>query len=96
MEASGEFSNAGRMKLILFQDKIAKDPTTHGAVFVPSILGSDKTTVSVGTGNTEFYPLYGGLGNLFNSTRRAHRDGLSICAFLSIPKSEHLNHSLFF
>ncbi|KAJ7875741.1 hypothetical protein B0H14DRAFT_3436990 [Mycena olivaceomarginata] len=39
------------------------------------------------TGNTEFYPLYGGLGNLFNSTRRAHRDGLSICAFLSIPKT---------
>ncbi|KAJ7346269.1 hypothetical protein DFH08DRAFT_701453 [Mycena albidolilacea] len=77
-------------------DEIAKDPTTHGAMFVPSIFGSDKTTVSVGTGNTEFYPLYGGLGNLFNSTRRAHRDGLSICAFLSIPKSEHLNHSLFF
>ncbi|KAJ7844797.1 hypothetical protein B0H13DRAFT_2255634 [Mycena leptocephala] len=51
------------------------------------VLGSDKTTVSVGTGNTEFYPLYGGVGNLFNGARRAHRDGLSIMAFLSIPKS---------
>ncbi|KAJ7932345.1 hypothetical protein B0H13DRAFT_2518823 [Mycena leptocephala] len=68
-------------------DEIAKDPNTHGAMFVPSVLGSDKTTVSVGTGNTEFYPLYGGVGNLFNGARRAHRDGLSIMAFLSIPKT---------
>ncbi|KAJ7864139.1 hypothetical protein B0H14DRAFT_2348638 [Mycena olivaceomarginata] len=68
-------------------DKIAKDENTHGAMFVPSVLGSDKTTVSVGTGNTEFYPFYGGIGNIYNSTRRAHRDGLSVVAFLSIPKS---------
>ncbi|KAF8170468.1 hypothetical protein K438DRAFT_1853988 [Mycena galopus ATCC 62051] len=68
-------------------DEIAKDPSTHGAMFVPSVLGSDKTTVSVGTGNTEFYPLYGGIGNLFHAARRAHRDGLSVMAFLSIPKT---------
>ncbi|KAJ7687658.1 hypothetical protein B0H17DRAFT_1069770 [Mycena rosella] len=49
-------------------------------MFVPGVLGSDKTTVSVGTGNTEFYPLYGSVGNIFNSTRRAHRDGLSVVA----------------
>ncbi|KAJ7750937.1 hypothetical protein DFH07DRAFT_869023 [Mycena maculata] len=65
-------------------DKIAKDESTHGAMFVPSVLGSDKTTVSVGTGNTEFYPLYSGIGNIHNSTRRAH---LSVMAFLSIPKT---------
>ncbi|KAJ6607956.1 hypothetical protein B0H10DRAFT_2166674 [Mycena sp. CBHHK59/15] len=44
------------------------------------------TTVSVGTGNTEFYPFYGGIGNIHNSMRRAHREGLSVMAFLSIPK----------
>ncbi|KAJ7495687.1 hypothetical protein B0H11DRAFT_2389285, partial [Mycena galericulata] len=68
-------------------DKIAEDPETHGAMFVPGVFGSDKTTVSVGTGNTEFYPFYGGIGNIHNSTRRAHREGLSVMAFLSIPKT---------
>ncbi|KAJ7650467.1 hypothetical protein FB45DRAFT_859230 [Roridomyces roridus] len=52
-----------------------------------SVFGSDKTTVSVGTGNTEFYPFYGGIGNIYNSTRRAHQEGLSVMAFLSIPKT---------
>ncbi|KAJ7196663.1 hypothetical protein GGX14DRAFT_375923 [Mycena pura] len=68
-------------------DEIAKDPETHGAMFVPCVLGSDKTTVSVGTGNTEFYPFYGGIGNIYNSTRRAHRNGLALLAFLAIPKT---------
>ncbi|KAJ7612911.1 hypothetical protein DFH06DRAFT_1274599 [Mycena polygramma] len=68
-------------------DKIAADPESHGAMFVPGVFGSDKTTVSVGTGNTEFYPFYGGIGNVHNSTRRAHREALSVMAFLSIPKS---------
>ncbi|KAJ6565156.1 hypothetical protein DFH09DRAFT_1474524 [Mycena vulgaris] len=68
-------------------DKIAADPDSHGAMYVPGVFGSDKTTVSVGTGNTEFYPFYGGIGNVFNSTRRAHREALSVMAFLSIPKT---------
>ncbi|KAF7296170.1 hypothetical protein HMN09_01085500 [Mycena chlorophos] len=68
-------------------DIIARDEDTHGALFVPVILGSDKTTVSIGTGNTEFWPLYGGIGNTFNSTRRAHRDGIALLAFLAIPKT---------
>ncbi|KAJ7159107.1 hypothetical protein C8R43DRAFT_1124740 [Mycena crocata] len=68
-------------------DEIAKDPSTHGSMYVPGVFGSDKTTVSVGTGNTEFYPMYGGVGNIFNSTRRAHRDGLSTMAFLAMPKT---------
>ncbi|KAF7372689.1 C2H2-type domain-containing protein [Mycena venus] len=37
-------------------DKIAADPECHGALYVPGVFGSDKTTVSSGTGNTEFYP----------------------------------------
>lgn len=40
------------------QETIAQDPETHGAMFTPIVLGSDKTTVSVGTGDMVFYPLY--------------------------------------
>ncbi|KIJ07272.1 hypothetical protein PAXINDRAFT_90695 [Paxillus involutus ATCC 200175] len=78
-------------------DEIAKDPDTHGATFVPIVLGSDKTTVSVGTGNNEYYPLYISLGNVRNNVRRAHRDAVSITAFLAIPKTtkEHANDSSF-
>ncbi|KAG0691819.1 hypothetical protein DFH29DRAFT_986097 [Suillus ampliporus] len=56
-------------------DEIAKDPSTLGSTFVPIILGSDKTTVSVGTGNNEYYPLYASIGNIHNNVRRAHRNG---------------------
>ncbi|KAF7293941.1 hypothetical protein MKEN_01457600 [Mycena kentingensis (nom. inval.)] len=78
-------------------DIIAQDPDTHGAMFVPIILGSDKTTTSVGTGHTEFWPLYGGIGNTYSSTRRAHRDGIALLAFLAIPKTtrEHANSAAF-
>ena len=71
-----------------FQDLIAEDPDTHGSVFVPIILGSDKTTVSVGTGNNEYYPVYLSIGNIHNNVRRAHRNGLVLLGFLAIPKSE--------
>ncbi|KAG1864403.1 hypothetical protein F4604DRAFT_1882097 [Suillus subluteus] len=56
-------------------DEISKDPNTHGSMFVPIILGSDKTTVSVGTGNNEYYPLYALIGNVHNNVRcsRHHR-----------------------
>ncbi|KAH9940258.1 hypothetical protein B0H21DRAFT_872070 [Amylocystis lapponica] len=69
-------------------DIITEDPTTHGAMFVPLVLGSDKTTVSVATGHNEYYPLYLSLGNVHNNVRRAHRNAVTVIAFLSIPKSE--------
>ncbi|KAJ6620591.1 hypothetical protein B0H10DRAFT_2357643 [Mycena sp. CBHHK59/15] len=89
------FKNGKRQFVDLFSgnwvweqaDKIAADPECHGAMFVPGVLGSDKTTVSVGTGNTEFYPFYGGVGNVHNGARQAHREALSVMAFLSIPKT---------
>ncbi|KAG2052655.1 hypothetical protein BDR06DRAFT_983034 [Suillus hirtellus] len=59
-------------------DKIAKDPSTLGLTFVPVILGSDKMTVSVGTGNNEYYPLYASIGNIHNNIRRVHRDGVAL------------------
>lgn len=49
-------------------------------------LGADKTTVTVGTGNQEFHPVYHTMGNVHNDMRRAHRDAVGVLAFLPIPK----------
>jgi Plavaka transposase len=54
------------------QDKIAKDLATHGSMFVPIILRSDKTTVSVATGQNKYYPLYMSIGNAHNGVHWAH------------------------
>jgi hypothetical protein len=59
-------------------------------MFVPMILGSDKTTVSVGTGDNEFWPLYGSIGNIHNNMRRAHGAGLALIAFLAIAKGDFI------
>lgn len=56
-------------------------------MFVPIILGSDKTTVSVATGQNDFYPLYLSIGNVPNHVRRAHSNAVALVGFLSIPKS---------
>lgn len=63
-------------------------------MFVPVILGSDKTTVSVATGHTEYYPLYASLGNVHNNVRRAHRNAVVLVGFLAIPKSELVVHDV--
>ncbi|KAJ7572018.1 hypothetical protein C8J56DRAFT_809850 [Mycena floridula] len=68
-------------------DIIAQDPGTHGAMFVPVVAGSDKTTVSVATGNQEYHPVYQSPGNLTNIARRSHGNGLLPVAFLPIPKT---------
>ncbi|KAF8545768.1 hypothetical protein OG21DRAFT_1528267 [Imleria badia] len=68
-------------------DIIAEDRSTVGSTFVPIILGSNKTTVSVATGNNEYYPLYLSVGNVWNNVRRAHRDALVLIGFLAIPKT---------
>jgi hypothetical protein len=69
-------------------DIIANIPNTHGTLLVPLILGSDKTTVSVATGQNEYYPVYLSIGNVRNNVRRAHRNALVLLAFLAIPKSK--------
>jgi hypothetical protein len=51
--------------------------------------GADKTTVSIGTGNTEFHPYYMFVGNVHNEARRAHGEAVVPVAFLSIPKSAY-------
>ncbi|KAG6826062.1 hypothetical protein H0H92_001275 [Tricholoma furcatifolium] len=66
---------------------LAEDEENHGAMFIPVILGSDKTTVSVATGQNNFYPLYASIGSVHNSVCRAHRNALSLSGFLSVPKN---------
>ncbi|TFK91072.1 hypothetical protein K466DRAFT_542342 [Polyporus arcularius HHB13444] len=67
---------------------ISELPDTLGATLVPIVLGADKTTVSVATGNQEFHPLYMSLGNITNDMRRAHREAVVPIGFLAIPKGE--------
>lgn len=77
-------------EVIHWQDLISLSQTNHGSMFVPIILGSDKTTVSVATGQNDFYPLYLSIGNVHNSVRRAHRNAIVVLSFLPIPKGERL------
>lgn len=59
-------------------------------MIVPVILGSDKTTKSVATGDNEYYPLYISIGNVHNNVRRAHRDAVEVVGFLSVAKSTYI------
>ncbi|KAG1857039.1 hypothetical protein DFJ58DRAFT_716023 [Suillus subalutaceus] len=74
-------------------DIIVEDPETHGSTFVPLIIGSDKTTVLIATGHTEYHPLYLSIRNIFNGVQHAHRNSVVLAGFLAIPKStkEHLD-----
>lgn len=60
-------------------------------MFVPIILGSDKTTVSVATGNNEYYPLYISIGNVHNNMCCAHENAVNLLGFLSISKDRSNN-----
>jgi hypothetical protein len=70
------------------QDQIATDAATHGSMFVPIILGSDKTTVSVATGQHSYHPVYLSVGNIYNCLRWAHKAALVLIGFLPIPKGK--------
>lgn len=77
----------GDLHLELMQDKISRDERLSGCLFVPTIVGSDKTCVSVATGQNDFYPLYLSIGNVSNDARCKHGAGLVLIGFLAIPKS---------
>ncbi|KAI6100074.1 hypothetical protein EDD16DRAFT_1697264 [Pisolithus croceorrhizus] len=68
-------------------DAIARDPSTHGATFVPIILGSDKMTVSVATGQNDYWPVYLSVGNIHSNVQHAHCSGVELLMFLAIPKA---------
>jgi hypothetical protein len=61
-------------------------------MIVPIVLGSDKTTVSVATGNSEYYI---SIGNAHNGLRRAHRNAVVVIAFLAIPKCHSVYYLMF-
>ncbi|EMD31631.1 hypothetical protein CERSUDRAFT_78076 [Gelatoporia subvermispora B] len=63
-----------------------ENPGTIGSMLVPIILRSDKTTVSVATGQNEYHPVYASIGNVHNNVRRAHRNAMVVIGFLAIPK----------
>lgn len=67
-------------------------------MFVPIILGSDKTTVSVATGQNEYWPVYLSIGNIRNNVRRAHRNGVVYWASSRYQKVSHhlcpVNHTI--
>ncbi|KAF8953946.1 hypothetical protein BDZ97DRAFT_1929205 [Flammula alnicola] len=66
-----------------------EDPVNNdGAMYVPIILGSDKTTISVGTGDIEYHPLYLSIGTVHNSVRCAHRNAVVPIGFLAITKDD--------
>ncbi|GLB38138.1 hypothetical protein LshimejAT787_0500030 [Lyophyllum shimeji] len=67
-------------------DEISKLPDTRGAIFVPIVAGSDKTTVSVATGHQQYHPVYISPGGLMNIARRARGNAVLPVAFLPIPK----------
>lgn len=70
------------------QEILGQDPICAGAMFVPIILGSDKTTVSVATGQNEYYPIYISIGNVHNNIRHAHKGALKLLGILPIAKGE--------
>lgn len=78
------------------QDILAEDPTNHGAMFVPFVSGSNKTTASVATGHQEYHPIYASPCNVTNVTRRSHPFALCPIAFLAIPKSKYVISYLYY
>ncbi|KAJ7215482.1 hypothetical protein GGX14DRAFT_696479 [Mycena pura] len=77
------FPADGLCLMRILQTEIARDSMTHGAVYVPAFLGSDKTTVSVATGQNDYYLLYLPNGLVHNNVRRAHRNAVSLIGFLA-------------
>ena len=56
-------------------------------MLVPVISGSDKTTVSIGTGHQEYHPVYQSPGIITNAAQRAHGNAVLPVTFLPILKS---------
>jgi len=64
----------------------------YSTAFVPIVLGSNKTTVSVGTGNNEYWPIYLSIGNIHNNIRRAHQNGIVVLGFLGVMIHPNFSH----
>ena len=64
-----------------------KDLKTHSTMLIPIILGSDKTTVSVATGDNKYWPIYLSIANIHNNAHQAHCNSV-VLSFLPIPKGK--------
>ena len=62
-------------------------PETIRLFLVSLILRSNKTTISVATGHTCYWPLYLSIGNIHNNICHGHQNGVILLGFLAIPKS---------
>ena len=62
---------------------------------VPIILGSDKTTVSIATGQNNYWPLYISIGNIHNNMRHSHCNGVALLGFLANLKSKSCHLSFY-
>ena len=88
LETGGELgSNYLNLLFIIYiiWDKIVNnhiDIDNRGAFSVPIIFGSDKTTVSVATGQTEYWPVHISIGNISNNVWCAHYNGIMLLGFL--------------
>ncbi|KAI6041361.1 hypothetical protein EDC04DRAFT_2893070 [Pisolithus marmoratus] len=65
---------------------ISVNSSTAGPTLAPIILGSDKTTVSIATGQTDYYLLYLSIRNVCNTTHHVHCDVVVLIGFLAMPK----------
>lgn len=65
---------------------MASIPEVNGVMLVPIIAGSDKTTVSAETGQVDYWPIYGSIGNIHNNICGAHGDGLVLIGFLPFQR----------
>ncbi|KAG1754181.1 hypothetical protein EDB19DRAFT_1620634, partial [Suillus lakei] len=63
-------------------DLIAQNQETHGSTFVPLIMRSDKTIVSVATGHMEYLSI----SNIFNSVQHTHCNSIVLVGFFAILK----------
>ncbi|KAL4070465.1 hypothetical protein J3A83DRAFT_4358646 [Scleroderma citrinum] len=69
------------------------DLTITGLTLISIILSSNKTTVSVATGQMDYYPLYLSIGNVHNCICHGHHNAIVLIMFLAMPKTtrEHAN-----
>src|ERR1700733_9981923 len=75
--------------ILVTKDIIAEDPKTHGFIFCPIILSSNKATVSVETGHNEYWPIYLSIGNIHNKIQRAHHNSVVLLSFFAISKCKY-------
>ena len=85
------YKECWRLLILPQKDLISVDIDIHRAIFIPIILGSDKTTISVATGQHEYHPVYLLIRNVHNHIRQSHKDAFILIGFLPIPKGEFMN-----